>query len=1089
MLRREQSRASAATAHSADAPQPRFKEIPQAPSRKLSRGKTELGKKGLLSRKFVKQTADSPIEKFLDATATSSFQTLSSIDKEKEREGSVESTFPEPPSFHSVSIIPDTLAELPSWYRSEVEWAAASAAHIRANFPLHDPSGPRYYRNRHLLPPLRQTDAPTTFSPSFPPMPSAPDRAQDPARMPARSRTPSGSPLPTPSSSQVRIHDPNGRVRTRKTSQNGNDNVDMLDVTDPWGSNFHHRSPYDVGVHSERSASGPEPESPTSPVASRPRRRSFNAGIGRHKTVTPSPLSQSTSAIHLHSYDESDHHLPRRLTKRRKPFAGLFGGHHSAHKRTIDKPAPPSSSHASSPQSTKSEQGLARRRSTKRDSALPTSSSVSSPPLAGAGHPDKRGSMLGRLARRFSILRKPDTSKSPISHDWQDVTSPDTLGRQSSSGVAPSGETQRSSVHPSKSQEPVKRVPPPNLAAECPLSASRSVASKDDNASMTSESLGSPVRGKLTVANPDEPSDNDATPVKAEAQLPPPRPPQREPSISADVQSVSPDVRSAKEDAYEHIPEIPGSDVSSIKPADAAQSAQLPPSVLLGSEAAPDDKTPMPKPSPPLPAVPLAPSNPPLDYDYDHTLPPTPKSSRPSSLALTERPQSSSVRFSQTEQTLSRAASLTTVLTSGISSTVLDDSPLSRVSILANPPTPHAIPAVLIPDISTMPKIVTKQDRVAPSESSPTKEKDGSRRVKNSKGRQTETFMLVRSPSGTVHPQGEVILAMGEQWAVVESPIDTSKRTRAKDRSRSHDPADDRVEETTPKLQLTADGPTSYSRARPSTSPIRGGADASRRAESHGRVAAAADEQSPETDRGRQHRNDSSTTKSPSLSRDEHRASLGRNLSARTSGSARPTSGLPSAAEMSTLRAKDAWEMERLWKARSMAYGPDGVPIVSTPPTIGDNSRPSTITSSDFHHVGTIPSTTDVHRLASMPVTHGSSHAYYSVQKPAHRSNSTTHAHMPSASQVDIYSSHTVQPSTRASNTHHHHSQSPRPNSGRTPTSGSPTDPTPFRHNPLPEPPRMVSYQAPPLPPSLAGPRDSTASEFRTKHAGLTTTH
>lgn len=46
----------------------------------------------------------------------------------------------------------------------------------------------------------------------------------------------------------------------------------------------------------------------------------------RHKTVTPSPLSQSTSAVHLHAIDPAQIQLPRKLSKRRKPFTGIFGG-------------------------------------------------------------------------------------------------------------------------------------------------------------------------------------------------------------------------------------------------------------------------------------------------------------------------------------------------------------------------------------------------------------------------------------------------------------------------------------------------------------------------------------------------------------------------------------------------------------------------------------------------------------------------------------------------------------------------------------------------------------------------------------------
>lgn len=157
------------------------------------------------------------------------------------------------------SVIPDQLAELPAWY-SDAEWTSASAAQFRAKYPLHNPLGPRYYRNHHLAPMSLDRRPPSVFSPSFPPMAASNERLPDPAKVAGPSRTPSGSPLPTPTSSQVRIHDV--RVRTRKLSQGTHDGVDLMDVTDPWGMNWHHQSRYDLGVNPDRS-------SPEAPEASR----------------------------------------------------------------------------------------------------------------------------------------------------------------------------------------------------------------------------------------------------------------------------------------------------------------------------------------------------------------------------------------------------------------------------------------------------------------------------------------------------------------------------------------------------------------------------------------------------------------------------------------------------------------------------------------------------------------------------------------------------------------------------------------------------------------------------------------------------
>jgi hypothetical protein len=146
------------------------------------------------------------------------------------------------------SIIPDTAKDLPAWYNKETPLPA-----FKLKYNLHNPVGPRWYKNHHLIPPSHikpATRPPSVFSPSFPPMASSTlqDRSEDSTRMPGPSRTPSNSPLPTPNSSQTRVEDSGTKPRSRKTSQTAHDNVDLLDVTDPWGTNWHHHSPYDIGL-------------------------------------------------------------------------------------------------------------------------------------------------------------------------------------------------------------------------------------------------------------------------------------------------------------------------------------------------------------------------------------------------------------------------------------------------------------------------------------------------------------------------------------------------------------------------------------------------------------------------------------------------------------------------------------------------------------------------------------------------------------------------------------------------------------------------------------------------------------------------
>lgn len=126
-------------------------------------------------------------------------------------------------------------------------WTAVPLPTFKVKYHLHNPLGPRWYRNHHLIPPSQMRPSlrpPTFFSSSFPPISSSsmPEHSELAAEA---SGAPSQSPLPTPNSSQTRVVD-GSKPRSRKTSQTTPDNVDLLDVTDPYGTNWHHQSPYDV---------------------------------------------------------------------------------------------------------------------------------------------------------------------------------------------------------------------------------------------------------------------------------------------------------------------------------------------------------------------------------------------------------------------------------------------------------------------------------------------------------------------------------------------------------------------------------------------------------------------------------------------------------------------------------------------------------------------------------------------------------------------------------------------------------------------------------------------------------------------------
>lgn len=128
-------------------------------------------------------------------------------------------------------------------------WDSVPIPAQKLHYPLHNPVGPRFYKNIHLIPPSHTRPGarpPSVFSPFFPPISTQTQITHDhPDSGP--SRTPSHSTLPTPSSSQTRVAD-GAKPRSRKTSQSTPDNVDLMDVTDPWGTNWHHTSPYDIGM-------------------------------------------------------------------------------------------------------------------------------------------------------------------------------------------------------------------------------------------------------------------------------------------------------------------------------------------------------------------------------------------------------------------------------------------------------------------------------------------------------------------------------------------------------------------------------------------------------------------------------------------------------------------------------------------------------------------------------------------------------------------------------------------------------------------------------------------------------------------------
>ncbi|KAL4241634.1 hypothetical protein ABKN59_000804 [Abortiporus biennis] len=1038
--------------------------------RKASHGKSpSLSRSFFSSRASVKKSSS---QEQMQPTSPSAEDVQRLNGKGKEKENGDWQFQQQPRSiFPSRSIIPDPLSELPPWYTTDVGSVIASTAQFRSRYPMHNPIGPRWYRNHHLAPPTFEKRPPSVFSPSFPPMAAGADRLPDPG-LPGPSRTPSSSPLPTPSSSQIRIHDIRGR--TRKVSQTAHDNVDMLDVTDPWGTNWHHQSPYDVGhSHEQRS-----PDSPEGPPVTRQRRMSMTASGSRHKTMTPSPLSQSTSAVHLPSHTVTSP-LPRRLSKNRKPFRGLFGGSvdHSIFRHASEPPTPID--------------GVDHKLLKRGSSIGPSVSSK-----------ERRGSVLGRLVKRFSVMRKSDSSRISVKGSFDD--SQHSPGARPSIDQFPSSAVSRRTPSPQKApplqhaSDVARRIPPPSLQDEDPTPHANSMSPHDAEAASVSSVEPPYSIGKLTVANPDEPCLSAAsTPVDLSVPLP------SVPERSVEV-----------EEADEPVERIFNAPLSR-SPApleDIIESSPLPiPSRLSTILSADHTDYPEPSPSPPLPELP-----PPTPFAKSGlSLPPTPQV--PPSPSLPEIPSSPTTSVSTFAPDSARNA----ISPLGSSAfrmslpSVPDETPLSRVSILANPPTPHVTP-IVIPTTSIT-SVSPPSQHHQKSDPSPTK-KSGSQRIKSSSGssksRQTETFKLVRSPSGNVHTVGESFVAGGEHWEVVESS-DTKKlkkeRTRSKDIEKGKavvDKSRDTEKDTEKSKDVDRPAPSRRESKRhdkgsaDDDSDQQKGRDRRKRSVNgkHGgdqsgsstaTVQQNTEPHSSESRRPTTERRRSSTrekekekaesvrsTQTPTHYSHKQQPSSSQQLTSssstrrerKNSTSTRPSSDFQSGADLNALKAKEAWDLERLWKGHSVMYGPDGSGVMSTRPTIGSDSRPSTIMSADIHRATSIPSVAavaDLHRASTMPPSHGSSHTYFMVQTPA---------------QGPI-------PPARYDYPKHHHSfpePVPFPSTSSTNVSSSRAS----LSNPLPEPPRLSSYKASPLPDSLAGSGDGPASlEYWTKYAGVTTTH
>ena len=783
--------------------------------------------------------------------------------------------------------------------------------------------------------------------------------------------------------------------------------------------------------------------------------------------MTPSPLSQSTSAVHLHASEPMGAGLPRRLSKRRKPFSGLFGS--QSQDNFHDKHA--SAPHELSPLAAGNtqRQKMLRRRSTA--GPPPSPSALLSADMA-SGKKEKHSSFMGRIARRFSVMRKPEPAQpangiggdSP--HDGAD-TEPSATTEQAKVGAH------------SRTATPSKRVPPPSLDGDTSTVTGRPQSTAEHRASamMDPGDDNEPQPSRLTVINPDEPAESSTggSPVELTPSVP-------SVPLASESSRAYGDVYASEQEEHIDVPDAT-SPITII-----TETPTSPPTIpSLSPEPVSPLQGPLLSPSPPLPEIPrqtLASA-----LSLDHSLPPTPRTERPLSL-VSERTEPStaflsSPRTQAQETNFSSTTNLTAYAPSSIAPAIapIDDPGLHRASIVANPPTPHIRPMIIFPAKATQVTMTSSPTEMSPQPRDGSPKKEGHHKSSSStKRRETETYTLVRSPSGTARSVGEVITAMGEQWEVVPSQAEeSSRKSRRKERSGSKEvesPIREEGEYHHHRRQRSVN-------ERPAAEPMTASSSRSTRTPSvdterrqRGTVSSRKERRSS----SKQRESDVDATKATSVPNPRHPLRHERALSA----GARPTSDVQF--EPATLRARDAWEKDRLWKANSVSYAPDGTPIVSTPPTIGDGSRTSTVVSADMQMAGAIPSTSDLHlqRSTTLPSPHtispphGSSHTYFTMG-PYQGSHTIPAVYIPSAAPASS-SQQPAGPNRRR--------QVSRSFSERVPFSidDKRVDPPSLTRNyignPLPDPPRISPFQAAPLPPSLVGPLGGNSNA---QYAGVPT--
>jgi len=780
----------------------------------------------------------------------------------------------------------------------------------------------------------------------------------------------------------------------------------------------------------------------------------------RRKTVTPSPLSQSTTTVHLQSSDMDGNHLSHKLSKRRRPVLGGFFGNQAQESipnvpQAMSLPTTPLERTSSPP---KADEGPKIRNVWRPHSALP-------PPTASIHSNDKKGkrtSVLGRLAKTFSLLRKPSQNTGHGSaangesyfhrngaedagHD--DVIRPSLLTTK-----------QLPAVEQGNSVDPLDRVLPPVGPVSSPTRDAVGTSNTDNSdlasdRSSASLSVEPPFSsGKLTITNPDSPPPEDSNTPSQSHLLDLASEPAR-------------DIQPHQEQLAHSVGVAPSTQPVVQQRLSASKHESITASFPTGVDLT--------RSSPHSEVV-----SPPASYVIQSG------KSQPNESPVTQ----SSVSFPvAAEAPLPDIPSMSLAAMLSGSPLSLSGSPMSTASLYVHPPTPH-VPVVPIPDHMTVPTAIPTQPSLDPRPSaqdpSPTK-------ASTPISRQTETFKLIKTSSGGLD-RSDTIMVAGQHWEIVES--DSRRRSKTKDRpSKSKEREGSSRKDYRHQERSMVDSVESGAERRSSQA---------RQRSANGRTTDSTIALPPTPPGPRERSEDTRKRRgsTPSVNEDEHKPNRRRDedrermtdrrhqdgetrpininkpqppppplpgvtqLDRRLSASARPTSELPSAAELNALRARDAWDMERLWKGRSM-YEAEPQEIPSSPMPVR--------MSVEYSGSG--------NRYDPTQASHGSSHTSVVVPTPFHG-----HPSYP-----NIYHSMPVAPPPIIYSPAHH---VPQIYTNSPPSFPVPDVPltTSFSRppvaNPLPEPPRESSYEPSPLPPPLNR-GGGHAADYWTKYTSVTTAH